>query len=208
MVDANILTYDYGYVAGGVGFGTLSLGNQVFYDSNGDGIYDPDGADDVAGNADDEYPIEGVVVELWQDTNGDGIYETYIASTTTNDQGDGVPIFGTGNYLFENLPEGDYEVRIVDSNFDPGGALEGLNLTEGPDQSGDPLLSDNHSKVEPYQITLTTDNLTVDYGYVSPPAGLGDYVWEDNNNDGQQGRCCAGAWSGRCDGQPVGRPGR
>ncbi|MBO9704894.1 MAG: carboxypeptidase regulatory-like domain-containing protein, partial [Arthrobacter sp.] len=116
------LTLDAGIVPVG------SLGDKVWRDDNGDGIQDPN-----------EPGISGVKVELLdkdgnpvKDANGNPI-------TTTTD--------AKGNYLFKDLPMGDYKVKVdlpagtkattagagsdrgTDSNIDPNGLSDTVSLT-------------------------------------------------------------------------------
>ncbi|HRC85675.1 MAG TPA: SdrD B-like domain-containing protein, partial [Thermoanaerobaculia bacterium] len=69
---------------------------------------------------------------------------------------------------------GTYTVRVAASNFNAGGALEGLSSTTGGETRSN---------------TLTTDNdFTFDFGYVGeePQGSLGDRVWRDDNGNGVQ----------------------
>ncbi len=75
----------------------LSLGNLVWWDTNNNGLVDPD-----------ETGIPGVAVELLDENGG------VLDSATTNSQ---------GQYRFDDLAEGRYRVRIAGSNFAEGGAL-------------------------------------------------------------------------------------
>ncbi len=111
---------------------TYSLGNQVWEDTNNDGVLD-------AG----EEPIEGVTVELFtdndgdglpDDTNGDGVIDSAdaIATTTTGPDGD---------YLFEDLVTGDYIVGIAPSNWEEGGPLDNW-------LSSDPTSTDPNDDVD------------------------------------------------------------
>ena len=93
---------------------TYSLGNQVWFDADNNGMLD-------AG----EEPIEGVTVELFvdadgdgvpDDTNGDGVVDSADAVATTTTGAD-------GEYLFEDLQPGDYVVGIPPSMWDPTGPL-------------------------------------------------------------------------------------
>ncbi len=97
---------DFGFYA------PVSLGSTVFADANNNGLHD-------AG----ERGLANVVVQLFDNTNAevpvgpDGILGTLddaIGGVTTNIN---------GNYHFQNLTGGDYEVRIPVSNFDTGNAL-------------------------------------------------------------------------------------
>jgi hypothetical protein len=89
------------------GFYTIQLGNQVWNDLDNNGLLD--GA---------EVGINGVTVELW---SADG--STLLDSTTTA---------GNGEYLFEGLPEGNYIVRLPESNFVTTGALRDFRSSTGP----------------------------------------------------------------------------
>jgi hypothetical protein len=126
----------------------MSLGDTVWYDLNVDGIQD--GGLEVG--------IDGVELALFAD-NGGGF-------APANDR-DGVPVANTftaggGAYTFENLAPGDYQVRIVPTNWDPGqpfgtgGLYEGAFGTTG--QGGD----DGNN---------TDDNGDNDF-VVAPPAGI------------------------------------
>ena len=102
LVDSNVLTFDFGYLAGGAS--TASLGDRVWLDGDGDGIQ---GAGEPG--------IDGVTVELVDDQ------AAVIATTTTA---------GDGNYLFEDLVAGTYTVRVLAATLPPGLAqtydLDGL----------------------------------------------------------------------------------
>lgn len=166
---------------------TYSVGNQVWFDADGDGL-----------RGDTEAPISGVVVQLLDDAG------VLIAETTTD---------ADGLYLFTGLDAGDYTVKIADSNFEAGGPLEDLLPT--PIQQADPDTDiDNDSNgvviddmVMSGTVTLgdgeptgedpsndegTPDgdsNLTVDFGFVAgdEPAdlvSLGNLVWWDVDDDG------------------------
>ena len=85
-----------------------SIGDFVWHDANGDGVYNPG-----------EEPLAGVRLELWWDRDGDGTYETYLGERFTD---------SAGRYLFDGLPVGNYEVRVDDSTL-PWAAV----LTAGTD---------------------------------------------------------------------------
>ncbi|HEX4962858.1 MAG TPA: SdrD B-like domain-containing protein, partial [Thermoanaerobaculia bacterium] len=78
---------DFGYA------GTASVGDRVWFDTNGDGIQD-------AGEA----GINGVTMQLLDAGNN------VIATTVTS---------GDGNYTFSNLSGGNYSVRVVASTLPP-----------------------------------------------------------------------------------------
>ncbi len=122
-----------------------SIGDTVFRDEDADGVQD-------AG----EPGISGVTLELWQDTDGDGVYETYVASDSTD---------ASGQYLFDGLPSGDYQVRVPSPPA-------GHSLTTGN---------------EPYDVSLVSgeQHTDADFGYWQP-SSIGDLVWEDVDADGTQ----------------------
>jgi uncharacterized repeat protein (TIGR01451 family) len=88
---------------------TLVAGGEiegfVYNDSNGNGVFD-----------DIEMPLSGVQIELsGTDTFGNRVFQT--AYTDAN-----------GRYYFEDLPQGDYEIRQI----------QPANFTDGLDSSGTP----------------------------------------------------------------------
>ncbi|MEM9885226.1 MAG: SdrD B-like domain-containing protein, partial [Bacteroidota bacterium] len=193
------LDQDFGYT--GDDAGTLgSIGSTIWEDTDNDGIYEPDGRDGIAGTADDETPIAGVTVDLYRDLNGNGQLdpgEPLIGQETTDVD---------GNYLFENLPMGDYIVDVSDE----AGLLNGFFSSPSPSVdensnttgSGDNETADDamgtvggdQSKPDAFAVTLDDDpmtddvvnNINVDFGYYKEPAAVGNYVWVDNNGNGLQ----------------------
>ncbi len=168
---------------------TYSVGNQVWFDTNNDGILDPS-----------ETLIEGVTVELFtdsdgdgqpDDTNGDGIVDSSDAVATTTTDADGA-------YLFTDLLPGDYLIGIAPSNWNAGGPLEGfLPSTPVSSDANDDVDDDNngaagaHGYVWATPITLgdaaepagepghindthvdVLSNLTVDFGFWEPALDL------------------------------------
>ena len=95
VVNSNVLTYDFGYR------GTGTIGDRVWFDTNGDGVQDGG-----------EAGINGVKVTL---LDGSG---TPIATQFTA---------GDGLYLFTNLPAGTYTV-VVDSTTLPAGLTQTYDL--------------------------------------------------------------------------------
>jgi SdrD B-like domain/Domain of unknown function DUF11 len=174
---------------------SLTLGNQVFGDTNNNGILD--GA---------ESGIDGVTVLLVSP-------QDIVLKTTTT--------AGGGFYAFTApvLSAGDYKVRLSPANFNPGGTLVGYTSSTGtgnafegaltPDPDSNVNGDDNGTTtgtlgfggyIESGLITLaqnaepTNDgdanantNLTLDFGVVPAPAGtlsLGGSAWIDVNNNG------------------------
>ena len=144
---------------------TYSLGNQVWFDDNNNGMIDPG-----------EAPIEAVWVELFtdndgdgqpDDTNGDGVIDVNDAVATTGTDADGL-------YLFDGLAPGDYIVAIPPMEWDPGAPLDGF-LSSGP------------TSVDPNDDVDNDDNgMTGPGGYIiSGPVTIGDGepTGEDPDND-------------------------
>jgi hypothetical protein len=160
-----------------------TIGDLVWFDIDGDGVYEPDGADgNAATTYDNEYGFDGVTVALIQDLNGDGDWdpnEPIIAATT----GDG------GLYEFTGVPDGDYIVHVTD--YDD--VLELLAQTyDSDDPDGEPFDTPDESRVDDLGVDQPEGDLNdlQDFGYRSAfieSGGLiGDYVWLDLNGDGVQ----------------------
>jgi uncharacterized repeat protein (TIGR01451 family) len=160
------LLQDFGYVAATPG----SIGDFVWKDTNADGEYQPNGLDGSNGNADDETAFVGVTIDLYLDSDGNGKIdpdEPKIASTVTN---------ASGNYLFERLPGGDYNVKVTDT----------ANILTGFWHSNGTLNANNNSQVDYYSVTLPNGGniLTADFGYYAQPGSVGDLVWKDVDGNG------------------------
>ena len=121
----------------------VNLGDFVWHDKNLNGIQESG-----------EPGILGAVVELIQNN-------TVIATTTTDIN---------GKYLFANLLQGTYGVRVANSNYNVGGALYSnaqqkwysTKKNQGSDDSKD----SDANKGETVTVTLTAqDDLTIDFGY-------------------------------------------
>ena len=132
-----------------------AIGDRVWLDTNGDGVQDTG-----------EPGLANVVVEL---KDGAG------QSDRLRSQHAGVqPTLQTtdmnGNYLFTNVPAGNYQVDVV------SGVPAGLVTSTGT--------------VDPKLVTLAGGQsyLDADFGYTGPAtcAVIGDYVWVDVDADGIQ----------------------
>ncbi len=104
-----------------------------------------------------------------------------------------------GLYLFDNLPAGDYIVKVIPP--------KGFFLTTGGiDADDDSSDTDSNCRVNPLTNTIETQpftltagaepdtaadgddtngNMTVDCGFYSP-VSLGNNIWLDDNANGQQ----------------------
>lgn len=176
--------FDFGFVE------IFSLGNLVWEDQNNNGMVDPG-----------EAGIPNVTVHLYADANDDGVPDSSVplATQTTN---------ANGNYLFSDLLAGSYLIEIVpptgyqtstgqnnsltgpyepapgpnnDFDNDDNGTLVGSVI-----RSGSVTLSSGAEPINDGD-TDANSNLTVDFGLYRP-ASLGDYVWHDANDNGQQDR--------------------
>ena len=129
--------------------------------------------------------------------------------------GDGSPVLGpdgeplttttdaNGNYSFDGLAEGEYIVEVLPVNFAAGGPLDGVTSANGndvagaaPDPDDDTDGDDNGNFVDggvftdPIELVASEEpdgnvNFTVDFGF-TPEAGLGNFVFLDEDNDGIQ----------------------
>jgi protocatechuate 3,4-dioxygenase beta subunit len=140
---------------------TGALGNQVWYDYNNDGIQDPG-----------EPGVAGVTVKLYDDMGN-------VLATTVTD--------AHGNYIFNNLPAGNYQVGFENLPSDyvfvtpNAGSDDGLDSDVSPGTGLTAIIPLGNGEV----------NLTVDAGITnantgSGTASLGDKVWNDANQDGIQ----------------------
>ncbi|WP_460958443.1 SdrD B-like domain-containing protein, partial [Spirosoma litoris] len=135
-----------------------SLGDYVWFDTNQNGQQDPT-----------ETGVASVTVVLHDATSG-----TVVSTTVTDSQ---------GKYLFTNLNPGSYYVVFT--------APSGTTFTT-PNSGNDATDSDVASltgqsgSTGVYSLTAGQQDLTVDAGLIPLKASLGDYVWFDTNQNGQQ----------------------
>ncbi len=138
-----------------------SLGDKVFYDTNNDGIQDPG-----------EAGVPNVTVYLYA---GDGT--TVLDSAVTD---------ALGNYLFNNLPAGDYVVGFEPSSLPSGFAFspQGVGANDALNSDANPATG----KTNVITLMAGDKNMTVDAGNDNPSLtnSIGDYVWNDVNKDGIQ----------------------
>lgn len=152
----SVLTADFGYRPAGTG----TIGDQVFEDSNKNGVWN-------AG----EPGIPNVTVRLYADNNTDGIIDggdLLVTSTATN---------GAGVYGFGSLDTSrKYLVQVDDSDADIAAYFNGL-YGSGANQ----LISSNPFVVNSGFTAVTT----ADFGFWRAlPASIGDQVFVDNNQNG------------------------
>lgn len=145
-----------------------ALGDYVWIDTNQNGIQD-------AG----EVGLNGIHIDLYSSADCSG---SVMASTTTATGGTPSQ---EGFYQFTNLPAGNYCLDFTNIPTD---------YRISPDTGADDTTnSDANSSGQIGSINLTADNPNLDLGLYPTPIipvpntyTLGDYAWEDTNQDGIQ----------------------
>lgn len=131
------------------------IGDRVWADLDQDGLQD-------AG----EPGIDGVTVELYDGSNN------LLDTRTTR----------AGSYLFSNLEEGDYRVKVV--------APAGYSVATqdaGTDDAVDSDVATSDGRTAVISLGPGESRLHVDAGLIPPGVGeIGDRVWEDEDGDGLQ----------------------
>ncbi len=156
-------------------FAPCSIGDLAWEDLNGNGQQEVG-----------EPGLGGMVVDI-TDCMGNPVMDVNGVMITA---GSVTSAGGTGAYLIDDLPPGDYLIT-----FTPPSAPDQYYLTEvdysggstdatdvGDDSDPDPMNSD-----QTHCITLTSgeDNADIDAGAYLP-ASVGNFVWHDSNADGIQ----------------------
>jgi SdrD B-like domain/Secretion system C-terminal sorting domain len=154
---------------------TASLGDFVWNDLNSNGTQD-------AG----EPGIPNVTVNLYEDANGDGVLTggelVAVRTTVTN---------AYGNYIFNNLvvtATNKWQVEFVQ----PAGYSNTpvANNNSGLDETDSDITNDATDRTNFIRLKFDERNMKVDAGFVkTAPAGtlkLGDFVFYDDNSNGQQ----------------------
>ncbi len=188
-------TVDFGFVA------PQSIGSFVWEDLNADGQQDTN-----------EPPIQGAQVALFVETSP-GVF-----APATDINGNPVPGVTTGpdgTYVFENLPEGTYQVQVsppagffpspvqtvldddeteTDSNIAaetaPGSSLFDSGLIvltsfDEPAEADSALTRGDDQDGAVGSAVDTLGNMTTDFGFVRS-AAIGNFVWLDVDMDGVQ----------------------
>ena len=150
-----------------------SIGDRVWYDDNGNG-----------GQEIDESGIPTVTLRLLDNT-GQPIYVNPLTGgVVISNTPDAIPYTavtdGNGNYRFDNLPAGTYEVE-VDPTTLPAGVQQSYDASGGLDNSSTHTLSTVTDSAG--QVVDVEDNAEQDFGY-EPFPRIGNRVWADTNNNG------------------------
>ena len=160
-----------------------AVGDYVWFDANKDGVQD-----------EDEAPLADVTVNLYR-VDADGNVSDEPFKTTVTDE--------NGRYLFDNLTYGDYQVEFVltdeqarlynfteptigeDTEVDSNAGERGRSRTFRLDRDNASLISNDEYD---YGTVTASEGIdpTWDAGVVTKTYAIGDYVWVDDNADGQQ----------------------
>lgn len=124
--------------------------------------------------------------KVWNDANGNGIQDVTESGisgvTVTLTYPGGATVTTTtdanGNYLFSNLAPGSYTV-----SFTTPSGYTAAPANQGSDDTKD---SDPVSGSVSVTLAAAENNLTVDAGFMSNQLVIGNYVWNDANNNGTQ----------------------
>jgi len=147
--DSSNLSVDFGF------YTPVAVGNEVWFDNDGDGIQDPPA---------DEPGVPDVTVTL---------YDTDTGQPVTDDNGDPLTDVtdGNGEYLFDDLPPGDYYVVIdpntLPDNYEP--TTPNATNTQAPTTSDQ---TDSDVTIDPVTQLLQT-----------PPTGMLDSGEDDLDMD-------------------------
>ncbi|AEI49377.1 conserved repeat domain protein [Runella slithyformis DSM 19594] len=150
-----------------------SIGDYVWKDTDNDGVQDTS-----------EAGVNGVLVRLYKN-NGSAFVKIDSMLTTVNPSG------GTaGWYTFDGLSLGDYKVQIVKSSL-PNGCVLSDSTNKGGDDTKDSDFDPTTGfsqvvSIDPTKSGLNKNNPTVDGALFSPLGSIGDFVWKDRNDNGQQ----------------------
>ncbi|MEO8606576.1 MAG: SdrD B-like domain-containing protein [Chloroflexota bacterium] len=130
-----------------------SIGDRVWRDNNNNGQQDSG-----------EPGVSGITVRLLDSVG------TVLATTTTD---------VNGNYLFNNLRNGDYAIEVVL----PTGFV--FSAQDVGNNNSDSDVDTTTGRTINVTLPPAKNDLTWDAGLV-PLASIGDRVWNDQNNNGQQ----------------------
>ena len=135
---------------------------------------------------------------VWVDTNKDGAQETgepgidgvkvYLYDQTGTTKLDSTVTAGGGKYLFDSLTDGSYVVRFISPTGYQSTSANVVGVSDSLDSDAGVNGFTGVYTIDTSQPISSTarNNPTVDAGFYLPSAGLGDYVFADNNKDGIQ----------------------
>ncbi|MDX3192817.1 SdrD B-like domain-containing protein [Streptomyces sp. MN03-5084-2B] len=133
---------------------------------------------------------------VWIDTNGNGLQDAGEPGVpdvpVVLKDGDGKQVAATktgpdGKYLFDDLPDGSYQVCFDIAHLPAPVADYKLTKPNAGDDGKDSDADPATGCTPVVQLGVgKRENLTLDAGLVSPPDRLGDFVWADKNGNGLQ----------------------
>jgi len=150
-------SYDIGLI------NTYCIGDRIWLDENKDGIQD---------DGEDNFTDGTITIELLDENN----------NTATDANGDEVqPIDSSdGTYKFCNLLSDNYKIKITP----PDGYVATIK-DSGSDDEKDSDIDKSTNQSDLIELR-DDDNLTIDIGLYKLTYCLGDYIWDDENQDGTQ----------------------
>ncbi|MFN8344662.1 MAG: SdrD B-like domain-containing protein [Spirosomataceae bacterium] len=143
-----------------------AVGNYVWFDENQNNLQDESSANGINGVRVCLYTAAGTLVAT---------------DTTSND------IYGRpGYYLFDQLDPGSYYVQFkptADKTYTPNSGSAGGSSSDETDSDADPATG----KTATFTLAAGQIDLTWDAGLIiqTGPYKLGNYVWNDTNNNGK-----------------------
>lgn len=171
-------TYDFGFVP------KVSIGDTVWDDKDNDGVYD--------------LPVQ-VGDKVWYDLDSDGLQDNNEAGVPnvtvvlhrSTDANCATPALKTtttgdnGQYLFDNLPPGNYFVCFDLTSLPAGFTRTTANV--GGDDAVDSDADAAGQTAATGALLAGTQNLTLDMGIINNGSvSVGDRVWYDVDRDGLQ----------------------
>jgi hypothetical protein len=154
------MSVDAGYYSTQPAANVGALGDKVWNDLDGDGIQDAN-----------EPGVAGVTVTLYNSAG------TAIATTTTD---------VNGNYLFPNLTPGNYSVGFSNLPAGFGFTAQDRGGNDVVDSDANPATGRTAQVAVTGGVTNTTLDAGIRQGNNSGLGSLGDRVWYDLNNNGNQ----------------------
>ncbi|WP_246859237.1 SdrD B-like domain-containing protein [Spirosoma sp. KCTC 42546] len=135
---------------------------------------------------------------VWKDLNKDGAQTTgepgidgvkvYLYDQTGTTKLDSTVTASGGKYLFDSLTDGKYVVKFISPTGYQSTSVNAAGVTDDLDSDAGLNGFTGVYMIDTSQPESSTarNNPTVDAGFYLPSAGLGDYVFADNNKNGIQ----------------------
>jgi uncharacterized repeat protein (TIGR01451 family) len=107
-----------------------TLTDRVWYDTDGDGNYEPNGADGLPNTADDEFALANVGIDLYEDSDGNGVASYAIVDGRVDLNGSGSGIGDNGAVNGIAIRDGKVDLD-GDGTADDSGEFLGYPLVNG-----------------------------------------------------------------------------